>query len=249
MLYLKEMLVLHGSCHRLSTLKNLVKKVLPPSLVRVVKQRASAKTGESQLLKVLIAEYAVSDWIVDIGANDGITASNSFPFILAGWHAILIEPAPAVFAKLIANHGARSNVTCLQMACSDKAGEADLFFGSDGEEGAMSTLSRTDNEWFRGARSTASVKVKTDTITNILRQYSVPHRLGILSVDCEGMDYEALLGLDFDQFRPAIVVTEEYEWEPEKHAAKYGLLIRAGYSLVQKIGCNTIWLDRKTEKH
>src|ERR1039458_9869207 len=117
MLYLKEMLVLHGSCYHLSTLKNLVKKVLPPSLVRVVKQRASAKTGESQLLKVLIAEYAVSDWIVDIGANDGITASNSFPFISAGRHAILIEPAPGVFAVLIAMHGVRSDVACLEMAC------------------------------------------------------------------------------------------------------------------------------------
>jgi hypothetical protein len=58
------------------------------------------------------------------------------------------------------------------------------------------------------------------------------------------MDYEALLGLDFAQFRPSIIVTEEYEWEPDKHAAKYSLLIKANYSLVQKLGCNTFWIDR-----
>jgi len=53
-----------------------------------------------------------------------------------------------------------------------------------------------------------------------------------------------LLGLDFGQFRPTVIVTEEYEWEPEKHAAKYTLLICSNYSLVQKIGYNTVWIDR-----
>jgi hypothetical protein len=31
----------------------------------------------------------------------------------------------------------------------------------------------------------------------------------------------------------------------EKHAAKYSLLIRNGYSLVQKLGYNTILVDRR----
>lgn len=93
----------------------------------------------------------------------------------------------------------------------------------------------------------ASVKVKTDTVTNILRRYKVPDRPGILLVDCEGMDYEVLLGLDFGEFRPTVIVTEEYEWEPEKHAAKYGLLIRNDYSLLQKVGCNTFWIDRSAK--
>jgi hypothetical protein len=62
------------------------------------------------------------------------------------------------------------------------------------------------------------------------------------------MDYEALLGLEFSRFRPTIIVTEEYEWEPDKHAAKYGLLIRNRYTLVQKVGCNTVWADRLAKR-
>jgi FkbM family methyltransferase len=237
----------------MNVVKAVAKKVFPKRVVNAIKagispQNDPSQAGETALLKTLVSKYEVSDWIIDVGANDGVSLSNSLPFINRGWHAILIEPAPAVFNKLIANHGRRSNVTCLQVACSDKPGEAELYFGSDGEEGFMSTLSSSENEWFSTARSSASVKVRTETITNILRQCSAPNQPGILSVDCEGMDYEALLGLDIQQFRPTIIVTEEYEWEPQKHAAKYALLINANYSLVQKIGCNTLWIDRSAKE-
>lgn len=92
------------------------------------------------------------------------------------------------------------------------------------------------------------MKVKTETLTNIFSEQKAPHCPGMLLVDCEGMDYEVLRGLDFARFRPTVIVTEEYEWEPEKHAAKYALLIHNNYSLVQKVGCNTIWIDRSAKK-
>jgi FkbM family methyltransferase len=222
-----------------STLKRVVRAVLIPD---------PSQAGEATLLKRLVHDFVCEKFIIDVGANDGVTISNSLPFIKDGWRAILIEPAPAVFKELIQHHGHRTNVICLPIACLDKAGEADLYFGSDGERGFLSTLCRADNEWFRKARSSQSVKVKTDTLTNILEANQAPDHPGILLVDCEGMDYEALLGLDFSRFRPTVLVTEEYEWEPWKHAAKYTLLIHNSYSLVQKVGCNTIWIDRLAQK-
>ena len=92
------------------------------------------------------------------------------------------------------------------------------------------------------------MSVRTDTLTSILKHEQAPSRPGILLVDCEGTDYEVLLGLDFEQFRPTVILTEEDEWGPKNHAAKYALLILANYSLVQKVGCNTIWIDRAAVK-
>ena len=224
-----------------------IKEMVPAPLKRLLRSAPNQDTsqnGEVTLLMRLVNEFECQKFVVDAGANDGITISNSLPFIRSGWRGILIEPAPAVFKKLQANHGHSSNVTCLPIACSDKTGEADLYIGSDGEEGLLSSLCETDNEWFRSARTSQTVKVKTETLSNILREYDAPHCPGILLVDCEGMDYEVLLGLDFEQFRPTMIATEEYEWEPAKHAAKYGLLIQNNYSLVQKVGCNTVWVDR-----
>ncbi len=229
-----------------------IKEVVPEPLKRLVRAASTedkSQNGEATLLRRLVSEFECQNFLVDAGANDGITISNSFPFISAGWRGILIEPAPAVFKKLQANHGQRSNVTCLQIACSNKTGEADLYIGSDGEEGLLSSLCETDNEWFRQSRTSQTVKVKTDTLSNVLREHDAPSCPGILLVDCEGMDYEVLLGLDFAQFRPTVIATEEYEWEPGKHAAKYGLLIQNNYSLVQKVGCNTVWIDRSARRH
>lgn len=241
----------------MKTLSVFARKVLPERVHQAVRKVHAirealvvdhSQAGEATLLKKLVKHFECEKWIIDVGANDGVTISNSLPFVKLGWRAILIEPAPAVFRKLMANCRDCENVICLQIACGDKSGEADLYFGSDGEDGFLSTLCRSDNEWFSSARSSRSVKVQTDTITNILKRYHAPNRPGILMVDCEGMDYEALLGLDFGQFRPTVIVTEEYEWEPEKHAAKYALLIHASYSLVQKVGCNTFWIDRSAKR-
>jgi FkbM family methyltransferase len=225
----------------------LIKNMIPAPLKRAYRAAITpdlSQSGEVTLLQQLASELDCQRFLVDVGANDGVTISNSLPFVNAGWRAILIEPAPAVFKKLKENHERRENVVCLQVACSDKPGEADLFIGSDGEEGFLATLCQSDNEWFRQARSALSVKVKTDTITNVLREHGAPSCPGMLLVDCEGLDYEVLQGLDFSAFRPAIIATEEYEWEPLKHAAKYALLIQNNYSLVQKVGCNTVWIDR-----
>jgi FkbM family methyltransferase len=235
----------------MTKLKAFGRKVLPKRVAQALGKVFvvdHSQSGEGALLAKIAKDFACQKWVIDVGANDGLTLSNSIAFVRQGWRAILIEPAPSVFRKLVANCGDRDNVTCLQIACSDKSGEADLYFGSDGEDGFKSTLCTSDNEWFSAERSSKSVSVKTDTITNILKQYQAPHQPGILLVDSEGMDYEVLLGLDFAQFRPTVIVTEEYEWEPEKHASKYGLLIRAGYTLIQKVGCNTLWLDRSAKR-
>ena len=235
----------------LELVPNFIKKITPASLKRAFWAATTpdnSQNGEVTLLRNIVDTFECQKFVVDVGANDGVTISNSLPFINNGWHAILIEPAPAVFKKLKAKHGAREHVLCLQIACSDKTGEADLYFGSDGDEGFLSTLCQADNDWFKQARSSLTVKVKTNTLNNILSEYGAPKHPGMLLVDAEGMDYEVLLGLDFRLFRPTIIATEEYEWEPQKHAAKFGLLIHNNYSLVQKVGCNTVWIDRSARR-
>lgn len=220
-------------------LRSLVKRFLRGARVD------TSQAGEALLLESLVnARPNCERFLIDVGAHDGLSLSNSFSFVEQGWRALLIEPAPAVYPRLLAAHGHRSNVTCLQIACSDKQGEAVLYTGSDGEEGFLSTLCEDDNAYFRAARSGASTKVRVERLTDILTQHGAPARPGLLLIDAEGMDYEVLNGLDFELYRPTIVVTEEYESNVPKHAAKYSLLVTRNYGLVQKIGANTIWIDR-----
>lgn len=38
--------------------------------------------------------------VLDIGANDGVTLSNSRALVALGWRAVLVEPSPAAFVQL-----------------------------------------------------------------------------------------------------------------------------------------------------
>jgi FkbM family methyltransferase len=226
------------------------RRFIPNRLVRIAKAALlsdPSESGETFLLRTLARNYVLQPWIIDVGANDGVTVSNSLHFIESGWRAVLVEPSPAAFRKLVTHHGHRKNVTCIEAACYRAEGEARLFFGTDGEDGLFSTLCLDDNDWFRRKRTGRSTVVRVRTITSILAEAGSPARPGILSLDCEGVDYEALCGLDFALFRPTVIVTEEYDPGPAKQAEKYSLLLRNDYTLVQKIGCNTVWIDRGAE--
>lgn len=181
--------------------------------------------------------------VVDVGAHDGVSISNSFAFIVHhGWRGILIEPLPEAYAKLVGVHASRENVVCINAACGEQAGTAELYIGPDGREGQMSTLS-TD-PIFHGNPRTETIHVDVFTLTDLLDRYGAPADISLLSVDTEGTDYDVLCGLDFSRFRPRIVISEEHPSNPDKHRGKYELLQAEGYSLHALAGCNSIWALR-----
>jgi FkbM family methyltransferase len=174
--------------------------------------------------------------VVDVGANDGFYGSNSFPFVARGWRALLVEPHPKVFAKLEKLHRGKTNVTCLNLACSNVKGTLPLYVGSDGEAPSNSTLS--DDPELLKVRTTETILVKVETLSDVLAEQQFPADIGVLTVDTEGMDYEALLGLDFSRWRPRLIITEDHA---PKEAKKAEWLTRQGYRLVTHIANDTIW--------
>jgi FkbM family methyltransferase len=197
--------------------------------------------GEITELRALIRP-GFPESIVDVGAYDGVSLSNSRPFLLEGWRGVLIEPHPVQFARLREAYESSPNVDCVHCACSDEAGVLPLFLGSDGPETMMSTLSRDENPWFNAHRSAESVEVDVQTLDAVLERLDFPSEFGILLVDAEGMDYEVLRGVTFERHSPRVIVTEEYLWNPEKHKQKYLHLLQNGYSFYKMVGVNTVWL-------
>lgn len=200
-----------------------------------------SQAGEAKILmKIFGNNYA--GYLVEIGAHDGSSLSNSSLLIEAGWKALLIEPLPGPFSKLAKKYSQNQKVTCLNIAISNLSGVQKFYVGADGPEGMMSTLCDEDNAWFTHAKSGSAIDVQVDTLTNMLAKRSLPKDFDLLLIDTEGMDYECLLGVDFDQICPRVIVTEIYEWNQEKHAKKETLLRQKGYTLFKMVGCNTIWV-------
>ena len=204
---------------------------------------AQTQHDEDAVLKRLLKGYP-RPYLVDVGAHDGRSWSNSRGFMLRGWHGILVEPLPKVFTQLAYIYRNNPKATCLNLACTDRSGQQPLYVGTDGDIGMGSTLCEDDNEWFAGMRGDKAILVRTETLTGVLNQADWPQDFALLLVDAEGMDYEVLCGLDFSRYQPSVIVTEEYVANPAKHQAKYDLLRTNGYRLHQVTveGANAVWL-------
>jgi FkbM family methyltransferase len=204
-------------------------------LVKYILWRDTTQRGEFAALEKLLLKNS-PQLLVDVGANDGFYSSNSFPFIARGWQAILIEPHPRVFARLQKRYQNKSNVTCLNVACSNVQGTLPMYNGSDGDAPSNSTLSDAPDLLQKRLCETILVQVKT--LSGLLAEQKIPADFGLLSVDVEGMDYEVLLGLDFSRWRPRVIITENYA---PKEIKKSELLVRHKYKLAARAGDNTIW--------
>src|SRR4051812_46949192 len=67
-----------------------------------------SQAGEVTALRRIVRP----DWpraLVDVGANDGRTVSNTYTFVRDGWTAVLLEPNPATFERLKRTHAGRDN--------------------------------------------------------------------------------------------------------------------------------------------
>jgi FkbM family methyltransferase len=194
-----------------------------------------SQNGEAGVVATLV-EPGWPEYLVDVGAHDGHSLSNSYPFLQVGWSGVLVEPLPQAFGRLDALYADRPDVSCVQAAIAGSNGEMPLAVGSDGPSPMTSSLRA-------GTGASATVTVKVKTLTTLLEEQDAPADFSLLLVDAEGVDYEVLAGLDFDRYRPRVIVTEEDPGDAEQHAAKYALLRERGYVLYAVVaGVNSIWV-------
>jgi FkbM family methyltransferase len=205
-------------------------------------EEETSQAGEVSVLNHLMPAN-IPHVVVDVGAHDGRFLSNSYPYIAQGWKGVLVEPLPSVFERLVENHVRHPHALCLNVACGATSTTAPLFIGADGDLGQNSTLSTDDTAWMRDHRTDRSIDVRVEPISSLLDEHGITGDIGLLLVDCEGMDLEALEGLDPSRHRPWIVVTEQYAQNPEKESAKAELLRSWGMTFRSSVGYNDIWID------
>lgn len=203
-------------------------------------------TGDTSQLGEASVAYSLAEeswprWVVEVGANDGITGSNARLFLRKGWRALLVEPNPNLFPRLVRNVAVWPEARCEPVACSDAPGTLPLRIFADDPTGMLSTID-AEAETNRGrTRPVAEVhEVEVVTLTTLLDRHDVPRDFGVLSVDAEGHDLQVLQGIDFERYRPHLIITESDE-RTEEEEAKRALLLRHGYALTERVGVNTLW--------
>ncbi|HTR88268.1 MAG TPA: hypothetical protein VMI56_27550 [Reyranella sp.] len=94
----------------------------------------TSQDGEEGVLRHIVETLGISEgWCVEFGAWDGTRDSNVRDLIhTSGWHAVLIEPHSAAFARLVETYRDRPDVHCLHG-----------FVGFEGDIALDALLART----------------------------------------------------------------------------------------------------------
>jgi FkbM family methyltransferase len=198
-----------------------------------------AQMGEDLILYHLLldAMKIARPTYVDIGAADPITGNNTYLLHQSGGHGVLVEPNPAYQERL---HLLRPHDVIVNagVGVTDET-SADYYVIRDAP--MRNTFSKDDVEYLR-KRAGHDVVERVMVMPLVSINRLIADRLGtapdVLSTDVEGLDLAILQTLDFEKYRPAVIVAETLP-----HGPVPTFLASRGYELRGATVYNTIFAD------
>lgn len=133
--------------------------------------------------------------VLEVGANDGKTFSNSYDLIENGWQAYLLEPG-GVFELLQFQHENKPNVCLYNFGISKEMG-VKVFYESAShvpggyDTGLVSTTNAEELEKWKGVEFTETVATFI-TFENFVNLVGTKPIFDFISIDVEGSEWEVL---------------------------------------------------------
>jgi FkbM family methyltransferase len=163
--------------------------------------------GEDELIAQLIPSDC-ERLFVDVGANDGVSWSNSYNFAEAGFRVLLVEPMPVYAARCALHHCGNPNVFVEPYAISRNLGSATFYVNLDAETDLLAMRSSLQRAIIPSDR-VSEVTVPTAPLSFLLDKHRVSERYAVLSIDAEGVDLQVLETADLNRRRPQVICIEE----------------------------------------
>lgn len=178
-----------------------------------------SQNGEDLIISEYFGEF--KGHLLDIGANNGVTFSNSRLLIESGWTGVLVEPSLA-YAKLCELYKGHQGIECLDCAISDKEVELTFYETSDS---LVASLSKT--VWM-GKFPYKERTVKTVPYSAIQSQFD------FINIDTEGEDWNILQQIDLTNVKCLCIEYGKYQTLITRYCENYNmkLLYRNGENLI-----------------
>lgn len=159
---------------------------------------------------------------LDIGANDGVTFSNTCALTRLSWRGCFVEPSPTAFTKLKENYSLENRF--------DRGGNrvmGDLYFYNfalgntngivkfqdsgthlgNGDHGLLSTMNQKDFEKWNKSTKFDEIEVQCFRWKTFLNRISIK-TFDFISSDCEGNDYDVMKQIDLRETQTKLICVE-----------------------------------------
>ena len=174
-----------------------------PNLVSNWVARGDYKSqfGQDQYIETQLNTTTGTHFYLDLGCNNGISASNTFYYEMRlGWQGACVEADPETFGRIASASGRRSGVN---VAVSDQDGPVNftraLGDPGGGHNGISDSLDGDKVEKMGGG--TATITVDGVSVRSLLAKYYPDQRtIDYVSVDIEGAELTVLRAWPWDEW-------------------------------------------------
>lgn len=202
---------------------------------------------QDEILDQIIFKGQEKGFFLDIGANDGVTYSNTF-FLekFRSWNGICVEPLPSTFEKL------KTNRLCILENCAAgaKTGK-DVLLEISGYSEMLSGLKknynkkhieRIDTELKEYGGEKHEIEINCVNINDLLLNHNA-YEIDYCNIDTEGSELEIIKAINFNKFK-INVFTVEANYGIDQIHLKF-LLSLKGYRYVESLGNDMIFIHKR----
>lgn len=194
-----------------------------------------SQNNEEQIILDYFKDFTGS--FLDIGANDGITFSNTYQLALNGWKGTSIEPSPKAFRRLQEAYETMPDVVPHNLAIASYSGKITLHESGPILQGDTSLVSSIIEEEKARWNNTQFREVEVDCITwEDFYKLSSCKTFDFVSIDIEGAELQVLPQMDFEAMGTRLICVE---WNG-KNLAQFNNIL-TGFKIIHSNPENLIY--------
>jgi len=187
---------------------------------------------------------------VEVGAFDGVFASNTWGLAQRGWRGLMVEPVPDFAARCRSNMRPFRSVEVVEAVVSDSVGESvQIHVGGPltTVEDAMLDMYRQTN-WALPSLTESRLSAESVTLDHLLASRDWRPDFDLLVVDVEGHEVRVFEGFSITHWQPKMLIVELADTHPDlvgqsrEHASLSTRISSSGYVIVFKDRVNTVFV-------
>lgn len=195
-----------------------------------------SQSGEQEVILNYFKDHVGT--FIDLGANDGITFSNTRALAERNWSGILIEPDPEAFERLQKLYEGHKGLYTYNYAISDTNGKKFLQKSDSllktGDTGLVSTFNASEMKRFHGSVNYTPTEVQVYTWGTARNRWSI-RSFDFISLDIEGDELRVLPSIDLTETKCICIEfngRSDLKAEYEKYLDGFKLMYTSSENLI-----------------